>query len=147
MRLLASLASFALLLCAPALAHEGDHTHGAPRSGAQPASDAHGAQPASHDEPHGQEEGPETEDMFGFTTGTDVLERGHYEVSTEAVSSFAKRIGRYQADALKSTFTFAPIEGFSIELGATANRFSIRNAPDLDNRRFTGFGGLSAEFK
>src|SRR3954470_23100439 len=96
----------------PVLAHD------PPRSGAQASSEAHEGQPASHDEAHGQEEGPDTEDMFGFTTGTDVLERGHYEVSTEAVSSFGKRIGHYHVDALKSTFTFAPIDGFSIELGA-----------------------------
>src|SRR3954453_6661356 len=95
MRLFATIASIPLLLLSvPALAHEGGHDHDAPRSAAQAASGAHAGQPASHDEAHGHEEGPETEDMFGFTTGTDVLEPGHYEVSTEAVTSFGKRIGR-----------------------------------------------------
>jgi hypothetical protein len=145
--LFATIASFALLLPIPTFAHEGGHDHHEHPSGAQASSDARGGQPASHDEAHGQEEGPDTEDMFGFTTGTDVLERGHYEVSTEAVSSFAKRIGHYHVDALKSTFTFAPIDGFSIELGATGNRFSIHNVPNFDNRSFSGFGGVSAEFK
>jgi hypothetical protein len=134
--------AFGAVVPVPVLAHD------APRPGVQAASsETNKGQPASHDEAHGQEEGPDTEDMFGFTTGTDVLERGHYEASTEAVSSFGKRIGHYHVDALKSTFTFAPIDGFSIELGARGSRFSVRNVLDLDNRRTTGFEGLSAEFK
>jgi len=143
MRLITAAASLALLLCTPALAHEGDHTHGAPRSGAQPASDAHGEQPASHDEPHGQEEGPDTEHMFGFTTGTDVLDKGHVEAESEVESSFGKRVGHYHVDGLRNTFKFAPLDGFSVELGASANRFSIHNVPGFDNRSFTGFGGVS----
>src|SRR4051794_33756945 len=138
-----SLATIALaIFIGPALAHD------APRSGAQPsAASTNGKPTAQGDEAKGNEEGPDTEDMFGFTVGTDVLEPGHYEVSSELESSLGKRFGRYRAHAWKNTFTVAPFEGFSIELGATANRFSIRNVPGLDNRSFTGFGGLSAEFK
>jgi hypothetical protein len=121
--------------------------HGAPRSGAQASSSVQQGQPASHDEAHGQEEGPDTEHLFGFTTGTDVLEKGHYEVESEVEGSLGKRFGRYHVYGLRNAFKFAPFEGVSVELGATANRFSIHNVPDLDNRRFTGFGGLSAEFR
>src|SRR5215210_7605222 len=132
----------AAIIVHPALAHE------APRSGAQAAPAYNTGQPAAKgDEAKGQEEGPDTEDLFGFTVGTDVLEKGHYEVSSEVESSFGKRFGRYRVHALKDTFTFAPFDGFSIELGATGNSFSIRNVPGLDNRSFTGFGGLSAEIK
>jgi hypothetical protein len=85
--------------------------------------------------------------MFGFTFGTDILEKERFEVSTDAVSSLGKRFGRYQADSFKSTFTFAPVDGLSIEPGLVGNRFSIRNVPDLDNRSFTGFGGSSVQIK
>lgn len=132
----------AAIIVNPALGHE------APRSGAQASPVSNNGQPAAKgDEAKGQEEGPDTEDLFGFTVGTDVLEKGHYEVSSEVESSFGKRFGRYRVHALKDTFTFAPFDGFSIELGATGNSFSIRNVPGLDNRSFTGFGSLSAEFK
>src|SRR4051812_16939401 len=133
--------AFGAVATVPASAYD------APGSGAQVSPASNTGQPASKgDEAKGQE-GPDTEDMFGFTVGTDVLEKGHYEVSTEAVSGFGKRFGHYQADALRSTFTFAPIDGFSIELGTIGNHLSIRNVPGLDNRSFTSFGGLSAEFK
>jgi len=85
--------------------------------------------------------------MFGFTVGTDVIEPGRLEVSGEAVSRLGKRLGRYQADAFRSTVTFAPIEGLSIEPGVIGHHFSIRNVSGLDNRSFTGFGGVSAEIK
>src|SRR3954468_16098305 len=138
-----SLVTLALAIAvSPALAHD------APRSGAPSSSAATNGKPAAQgDEAKGQEKGPDTEDLFGFTIGTDVLEPGHLEVSSEGESSFGKRFGRYQAHALKNTFTIAPFEGFSIEFGAIANSFSIRNVPGLDNRSFTGFGGFSAEFK
>ena len=133
--------AFGAVATVPASAYD------APGSGAQVSPASNTGQPASKgDEAKGQE-GPDTEDMFGFTVGTDVLEKGHYEISSEVESSFGKRFGRYHVDALKNTFTFAPLDGFSIELGAIGDRFSIRNVPGLDNRSFTGFGGLSAEFK
>src|SRR3954468_1199738 len=125
----------------PVLAHD------PPRSGAQASSEAHEGQPASHDEAHGQEEGPDTEHLFGFTTGTDVLEEGHFEAESEAARGFGQRFGRYHVYGLRNAFKFAPLEGVSVELGASANRFSIHNVPGFDNRSFTGFGGLDAEIR
>src|SRR5919205_4274625 len=124
MRLIATIASFALLLSGPALAHEG-HDHTEPSSGTSGPSGAQAGQPASHDEAHGHEEGPDTEHMFGFTTGTDVLDQGHYEIESSVESNFGKRFGHYNVGGWTNTFKFAPLEGFSVELGATANRFSI----------------------
>ncbi|WP_188311921.1 DUF6662 family protein [Salinarimonas soli] len=94
-----------------------------------------------------EDEGPETEDMFGFTVGTDVLDRGKFELSSEIVGGFGRRAGRYRIGSVRNTFAFAPLEGLSIEIGAIANAFSIRNVPDLDDRRGAAFGGLSAEVK
>src|SRR5690349_7238095 len=112
-----SLLTLALaIVVGPALAHD------APRAGVpSPTASTNGKPAAQGDEAKGQEEGPDTEDLFGFTIGTDVLEPGHFETSSEGESSFGKRFGRYRAHALKSTFTVAPFEGFSIELGAIAN--------------------------
>src|SRR5215213_2857605 len=148
MRLTVVLASFALLLPVPTLAQRSDHDDHAPRPGAQASSESNKGQPtAKPGEAHGNDEGPDTENMFGFTKGTDVLEPGHYELATEAGGALGKRIGRYRVGSFTSTFQFAPFERMAIELGATGNRFSIRNVPGLDNRNTSGFGGLSAEIK
>jgi hypothetical protein len=106
-----------------------------------------GAERDDDDDDDDEEEGPETEDMFGFTQGTDVLEKGRFELSTEAEGAFGKRSGRYRFGAVSTTFGFAPVDRLSVELGAAANLFSIRNVPDLDDRSGGGFGGLSAELK
>src|SRR5215211_7477326 len=147
------IAGFSLLVATPTLAHESRYNHGAPRLKSQSFAKANKGQSAAKggeakgDKGKGEEESPDTEDMFGFTFGTDILEKERFEVSTDAVSSLGKRFGRYQVDSVKSTFTFAPVDGLSIEPGLVGNRFSIRNVPDLDNRSFTGFGGSSVQIK
>lgn len=149
MRLIPVCVSLALLLVVPAVARERDYKNNpADQPSAQPSVASNkGQSGAKGDEANGKEESPDTEDMFGFTVGTDVIEKGALEVSSEVVSSLGKRFGHYQADAFKSTFTFSPIEGLSIEPGVISNHFSVRNVPDLNNQNFTGFGGLSTEIK
>ena len=148
MRLIPACVSLALLLAAPGVAHARDHAHRAPnQASAQASSVPRNSQSGTNSDKEKGEQDPDTEDMFGFTVGTDVLEKGRSEVSGEVVSSLGKRLGHYQADAFKSTFTFSPIEGLSIEPGLIGNHFAIRNVPDLDNRSFTGLGGLSADLK
>jgi len=92
------------------------------------------------------EEGPETEDMFGFTQGTSILDKGKFEISGGAEAAFGRRFGRYRSGILGSTFAFAPVDGLSIEFGVAGNSVSIRDVPGLDNRR-GGFGGFSTELK
>ena len=133
--------AFGVAAAVPVLAHD------VPRPGAQASSAVQGRQPASHDEADGQKEGPETEHLFGFTTGTDVVEPGHVEVEGEVEGGFGKRFGRYHVDGFRGAFKFAPWEGFNIEPSVTASRFSIRNVPGLDNRSFTSFGGGGVEFR
>ena len=93
------------------------------------------------------EEGAETEDMFGFTEGTSILEKGKFEISGAGEGAFGKRLGRYRTGGLGGSFAFAPVDGLSIELGAVGNSVSIRDVPGLDNRHGGGFGGFSAELK
>ncbi len=85
--------------------------------------------------------------MFGFTQGSDIIEKGKVEISGEAADAFSKRVGRYRAGRLIGSFDFAPVDRLSIEFGARGNAFSIRNVPDLDNRHSGGFGGFSTEIK
>ena len=144
----AAIAGSALLLSGLAFASPRDHDHNAGHHPQAQVSTDNKAQPAAKpDEAHSHDEGPDTENMFGFTKGTDVLEPGHYELATEPGGAFGKRIGRYRVGSFRSTFQFAPMERMAIELGATGNRFSIHNVPGLDNRNTSGFSGVSAEIK
>ena len=93
------------------------------------------------------DEAAETEDMFGFTQGSSILEKGKVEISGEYQGAFGKRMGRYRASALTSTLAFGLIEGLSIEFGATGNTYATRNVPELDNRNGGGFSGISTELK
>src|SRR5215204_6538057 len=91
----------------------------------------------------GDDDGPDTDHMFGFTQGSDIIEKGKVEISGEAVGAFSKRVGRYRAGRLIGSFDFAPADCLSIEFGARGNAFSIRNVPNLDNRHSGGFSGFS----
>jgi len=91
----------------------------------------------------GDDDGPDTDHMFGFTQGSDIIEKGKVEISGEAVGAFSKRVGRYRAGRLIGSFDFAPADRLSIEFGARGNAFSIRNVPNLDNRHSGGFSGFS----
>ncbi|WP_046868664.1 hypothetical protein [Microvirga massiliensis] len=93
------------------------------------------------------DKGPETDDMFGFTQGTDVPDPGEFEISGEADGAFGKRFGRYRAGTFTSAFEFAPMKGLSAEFGVTASGVSTRNVLDLENERSGGWGSLSAELK
>ena len=84
-----------------------------------------------------------TDDLFGFTIGSDINEKGEVEISSDVVGSFR----HYRSGVFKSTFEYTFTDRFSMEIGATANGYSIRNVPDLENRNTAGFGGLSAELK
>ncbi len=106
-----------------------------------------GASSGSPKDDDDAQEGPETEDMFGFTKGTSITEKGKFEISSEAEGAFGKRFGRYRAGALGATFAFAPIDRFSFEFGVAGDAFSIRDVPGLDNRNGSGFAGFSTELK
>lgn len=93
------------------------------------------------------DEGAETEDMFGFTQGTSLLEKGKFEISGVGEGAFGKRLGRYRTGGLGGSFASAPVDGLSIEIGAAGNSFSIRDVPGLDNRNGGDFGGFSTELK
>ena len=92
-------------------------------------------------------EGPETEDMFGFTQGSSILEKGKFELSGVGEGAFGRRFGRYRSGSLGASLAFAPFNGFSIEFGAVGRSASIRDVPGLDNRNGSGLGGFSTELK
>jgi len=89
----------------------------------------------------------ETGDLFGFTEGTDLMEPGKREVSTEIRGAFSRRDGRYGVGTFQTSYAMAPVEGLNVEVGAFTNHFSIRNVPGMEDRHLHAFGGFVAEVK
>ena len=89
----------------------------------------------------------ETENLFGFTQGTDIGQPGEKEVGWESVANFGKREGKYFAAEHKLEFGYNPADSIHLELGLIGVSTDIKNVPDFDNRRITAFAGVSGELK
>ncbi len=139
----------------PALADEGgdcrartERQRSAPAANPAPAGCAEAGRAgamAPRGDREDDEEDVDTQDIFGFTKGSSVMERGNFELSGEAEGAFGKRSGRYRAGSLGGTFALAPLDRFNIELGLSGNRYSIQDVPGLDDRRSGGLGAISTE--
>ncbi len=89
----------------------------------------------------------ETENIFGFTTGSGIGAEGEKEFSVDAVGRFGKRTGSYAATETKYSFAFTPSQFIHLEFGALGSTHSISNVLDIDNRRQTAFSGAFAELR
>jgi hypothetical protein len=89
----------------------------------------------------------ETENIFGFTEGTDIGVENEKEVSLQTIGRFGKTDGSYRAFDHRIAFGYTPTQFVHLELGFLAASHDIRNVTDLDNRNSTQFGGLSGELK
>jgi hypothetical protein len=88
----------------------------------------------------------ETENLFGFTEGTDIGQPGEKEIGWESVGNFNKRTGNYKTWEHKLELGYT-IENIHLELGILGVSAAITNVPDLDNRHINAFAGLSGELK
>jgi hypothetical protein len=89
----------------------------------------------------------DTEDLFGFTTGSDVGDPGELEASIDSTGRFGRRGGRYGVFSPTLELEYTPAERLSLSLDATFDRYWIRNVPDLENRNTGGLSQLSTEFR
>jgi len=89
----------------------------------------------------------ETENLFGFTVGTDIGQPGEKEIGFESIGAFGKRDGKYSAAEHKLEFGYNPTDNIHLELGLIGVTADIKNVPDLDNRRITAFAGVSGELR
>jgi hypothetical protein len=116
------LAAAALLICSPAFAHD---TQTPPTAWPE----------------------IETENLFGFTEGTDIGEEGEKEFFVQTNGRFGKADGSYRAFDHKVGFGYTPSQFFNLEFGLLGASHSIRNVPGLDNRDTTQFAGVFGEIK
>jgi len=89
----------------------------------------------------------DTEDLFGFTEGSDVGNPGELEASIDSTGRFGRRGGRYGVFSPTLEVEYTPAERFSLSLDATFDRYWIRNVPDLENRNTGGLSQLSTQMR
>lgn len=85
----------------------------------------------------------DTEDLFGFTTGSDIGDPGDLEGSVETKGRFGRRGDRYHVFSPTLEAEYTPAEQFKLAFAATFDRYAIRNVPDLENRDTGGLSQLS----
>jgi hypothetical protein len=90
------------------------------------------------------DEGVETENLFGFTLGSDTEEAGSKGVSSENVARLGKR-GTYRALDQKLEFEFGATDNLSLSFALLGDYHHVRSVPGLDDvsgrYAFNGFGG------
>lgn len=92
-----------------------------------------------------KDEGPDTENIFGFTTGTDVGDVGEKEAELESTLGLGKRGGSYTALSQKAEFGYTPFRNLHLAAGLLFGYHRIHNVPGLDDRNTFTFEGLSFE--
>lgn len=98
-----------------------------------------------------QVEGIETENIFGYTLGTDTGEKGEKEL-TFTLDGRLSRLGlsgtsRYSALTGEAEFEYALTDDLKISVGAAASNFDINRIFDMEDRSGGGFGGAFFEVK
>lgn len=89
----------------------------------------------------------DTEDLFGFTTGSDIGDPGEVEGSIESIGRFGRRGGHYRVFSPTFEVEATPLEHFSFAVNMTFDRYEIRNVSDLEDRRTRGLSQLSTQMR
>jgi hypothetical protein len=89
----------------------------------------------------------ETENIFGFTTGTDIGAEGETEVTAQTTGRFAKRGGYYRSFEHKLAIEHTPTQFMQVEFGLLGASHIIRSVPDLPDRDRSTFAGVAGEVR
>ena len=88
--------------------------------------------------------GIETENLFGFTLGSDTEEAGARGAALENILRVGKRAGTYHGLAQKLEYSFGVTNDLSLSFALLADYHQVRNVPGFDDVRgryaFNGFG-------
>lgn len=115
--------------------------------------DAPGARADAAGDEADEEEGVETENLFGFTEGTDTAEAGEKELSNDTVGAFGRKSkkgtsgGRYVSIQNETEFEYGLTDNLTISGSATFAAFDIHKIRGFEDVSTGGFGGLGAEVK
>lgn len=84
-----------------------------------------------------------TDDLYGFTSGSDIGDAGARIVGVGTTWALGKRGGRFGAGATNFEFRYNISDDLQVGVGTNVDSFSIRDVPGLANREFSGFGGVT----
>lgn len=94
----------------------------------------------------------DSENIFGFTEGSDVNDRGESEVELNVVGAFGRDredlgSSHYSAWETELEYEYGLTRNLTVSVGASFGYHDIQNIAELDNRSSGGFNGLSGEVK
>lgn len=94
----------------------------------------------------------DTENIFGFTEGSDVNEQGERQISVDMLGRFGRAhagpaAAHYFGGEGGAEFEYGATDWLSLGLGTSFVYHDIRNIEALDDRRGGGFNGLSGQAK
>ena len=94
-----------------------------------------------------QGHGLETENLFGFTLGSDTEHAGARGVASETVGRFGKRDGSYSAIGKKLEFAYGVTDDISVALGLFAAYHRIHRVSGFDDVNAFNFNGVGGEVR
>jgi hypothetical protein len=121
------------------------HQHAHPQGHNHAHGDRHGRNPQ---DPHfGHQHGLETENLFGFTLGSDTEHAGAKAVAIEIVGRFGKRTGSYNAYGKKLEFAYGITDNVSAGVGLFAIHQRVSGVAGFDNVDVFSFNGIGGELR
>jgi hypothetical protein len=129
-------------------AHGDAHRHKEHRHGDRHSADTHRHAETGHG--HGDDRHDhdiESENLFGFTLGSDVEEAGAKGLALEAVGRFGKRTGVYDTVGKKLEFAIGVTDRISVAFGAFTSYHRISGVTDLEHLKKYAFNGFGAEVR
>jgi hypothetical protein len=89
----------------------------------------------------------ETTYLFGFTEGSDTLEKGHIEAESKTTGRFGKADGSYATLLEELSAKFAPFENFSIAGGLGVSWYGISGVTGLNDLQQFTFDSVFVEMR
>jgi hypothetical protein len=123
------------------------HSHAHSRGSGGDAGYAHPSNEHTDHNGHTHQHGIETENLFGFTLGSDTEEAGTSGVAMEAAGRFGKRGGSYTGINKKLEFSYGVTNDLSVSLGLLADYHRIVGVTGLDDVRGLNFNGVGGEVR
>ena len=88
-----------------------------------------------------------TDDLYGFTSGSDIGDAGARAIGVGSTWALGKSAGRYRAAATNFEYRYNISDDLQVGIAARIDSYSIHNVPDLTNQNFTSFGGVTPSLR
>jgi hypothetical protein len=89
----------------------------------------------------------DTEDLFGFTQGSDIGDKDEKEAESETTGRFGKRDGAYAALSQRFEAKVTPLQDFRFGIAGSLAYHGISGVTGLDDREQVSFQGLSLDIR